>query len=129
MREAKLEKIEKAISVKVSNLEDLVRLASTLASRLIVMPIYRFKDSGKVFYFIQASYKDYYKQYGLPVLYYYSRSETDDVDDSKAKYVVAKTDETGERIEITDRVRPGYTAIPIVNLARKPVFFGEEKGA
>jgi len=124
-----LENIEKAISVKVSNLEDLARLASTLASRLIVMPIYRFKDNGKVFYFIQASYKDYYKQYGLPILYYYSRSEENDVDDSKAKYVVAKTDETGERVEITDKVRPGYTAIPIVNLAERPIFFSEEKGA
>jgi hypothetical protein len=118
-----LEQVEGAIAVRVSTLEDLVRLASTLASRLIVMPIYRFKEDGQVYYFIQASYKDYYKQYGLPVLYYFSRSEDDDVDDSKAKYVIAKADEMGEKVEITDKVRPGFTAIPIVNLAERPPFF------
>ena len=118
-----MEQIEGAIAVKVSSLEDLVRLASTLASRLIVMPIYRFKEDGQVYYFIQASYKDYYKQYGLPVLYYYSRPESEDVEDSKAKYVIAKADEMGERVEITDRVRPGFTAVPLVNLAERPAFF------
>jgi len=115
--------LEPAVSIRVASIEDLVRLATSMASRFIVMPIYRFKEGGVVYYFIQASYKDYYKQYGVPVLYYYSRPLDEDVDDSKAKYVIAKADEMGEKVEITDRIKHGYTAVPIVNLAERPAYF------
>ncbi len=115
--------LEPAIVIEVSSLEDLARLAYSMASRFLIMPIYRFKEEGVVYYFIQASFKDYYKNYGIPVVYYYARPATEDVDDSIAKYILAKADETGEHILITNKTRHGYTVIPIINLKSKPPFF------
>jgi len=116
--------LPRAVMVSVSSIQDLARLAYSMASRFLVMPIYRYKDRGMVYYFIQASYKDYYRHYGIPVIYYYSRPVNEDVDDNRAKYIVAKADETGEHIEITGRTRHGFTIIPIINLKEKPPFIG-----
>jgi hypothetical protein len=111
---------ERVVPLRVASLPDLARLASTMASRLIVMPVYRFHYKGKIFYFVQASFKDYYKLYGLPIIYYYSRPEQEDVDDDKAKYILIKADMTGESVEISSEARTGYVVIPIVNLSEKP---------
>lgn len=118
--------IERVMPVKVASLADLARLASTMASRLIVMPIYRFHYKGKVYYFVQASFKDYYKLYGLPMVYYYSRPEGEDVDDEKARYILIKADMTGEVVELSAEARTGYVVIPIVNLAEKPAHIPDD---
>ncbi len=112
--------VEPVITIRVSSLSDLARLASTMASRLIVMPVYRFKKDGKVYYMLQASFKDYYKLYGLPIVYYYSRSEDEDVLDEDAKYILVKADMTGETVEVAAYAKTGFVVIPIVNLAEKP---------
>ncbi len=117
----RMEGFDKAIHIRVSSLGDLVRLASTLASRMIVMPVYRLVRNGKAVYFIQMMYKDYYKYYGLPIVYYYIDAENR-LSPEEAKYILAKSDETGEKIEVTKRTKPGWLIIPIVNLETVPEF-------
>ncbi|MCE4601026.1 MAG: cren protein [Desulfurococcales archaeon] len=119
------DKVGEAISVRVETLSDLVRLASSLAGRMVVMPVYRFKSGKGSVYFLQMMYKDYYRCYGLPVIYYYV-AEDDERDASQVKYIIARTDESGERIEVTDRARPGWVVVPVINLAEKPVYVSVE---
>ncbi len=114
-------RIEPALVVRVSSLGDLVRLAGTLASRMIVMPVYRVRVEGGSVWFLQMMYKDYYKYYGVPVVYVYFW-EGDDRPPSKAKYILAKSDETGERIEVSDRTRGGWLVVPVINLEELPEF-------
>lgn len=114
-----------AIAVRVTGLGDIARLASSMASRMVVLPVYRFRHNGRVVYALQTIYKDYYKFYGIPVIYYYA-TEDDGVEDEKAKYILARVDEMGEKVEVTDRVRPGWVAIPIINLASKPPFMPDD---
>ncbi len=116
---------EKAVHVRVSSLGDLVRLASTLASRMIVMPVYRVSRDGRTVYFLQMMYKDYYKYYGLPIVYYYVEEDASKSAE-EAKYILAKSDETGEKIEISRKTRPGWLAIPLVNLEEVPSYLDEE---
>ncbi len=110
--------IGEAVAVRVQDLPDLVRLATSLAGRMVVMPVYRYKSGGKAIYFLQMMYKDYYRCYGLPVIYYY----VTEGEDKDPKYIIVRTDETGEKIEVTDRVRPGWLVVPVINLAEKPVY-------
>jgi hypothetical protein len=115
------EKIDEAFLVKVSSINDLARLASSMAAHLILMPIYRFNKNNKAVYFVQATYKDYYKFYGIPLIYYYESSEN--ISHEKSKYVLIKTDELGEKVEISDKIKPGWIAIPIINIEEIPKFF------
>lgn len=121
-----MSEVEKAVVVRVSSLADLARLAVTPAARFMVMPIYRFKWKGRVIYMVHLSFKDYYKKYGIPLIYYYSRPVEEDVPDENAKYILAKADEMGERIEISSVTKTGYVSIPIINLAEKPLFVPDE---
>ena len=115
------EDIPKAKLVRVSSLNDLVRLAGTLASRMIVMPIYRLPVGGGHVYFLQMMYKDYYKYYGVPVIYYYCDPD-DDRPPERARYVLAKTDESGERVEVSSRSRTGWLVVPLINVEEPPPF-------
>ncbi|MCX8196171.1 MAG: hypothetical protein N3F67_03745 [Acidilobaceae archaeon] len=111
---------ERAISVRVQSLSDIARLAVS-ASPMAPMPVYRFREGSRTFYMVQAVYKDYYKLYGLPIVYYHVQEEGEE----RAKYILIKVDEAGERVELSDRTRPGWIAVPIVNLAERPSFFPE----
>ncbi|MFP3081043.1 MAG: hypothetical protein RXR09_05955 [Acidilobus sp.] len=104
----------------MSSLPDIARLASSMVSYSIVMPIYRYVENGYTYYFIQTTYRDYYKFYGIPIIYFF-RSRFND-EELKYKYVLLKVDETGERVELSDRSRPGWAAMPIVNLKGRPSF-------
>lgn len=113
--------VEKAVMVPVGGIEDLARLAGSLAGRMIVVPIYRVPLPGEgILYFLQMMYKDYYKYYGLPVVYYYL--DTNGSPDRRVKYVLAKADDMGEKVELSDRTRPGYLAIPVINLEEPPSY-------
>lgn len=111
----------KVVAIRVSSFGDLVRLVSSAAHMMVVMPVYRFKFKGKIVYAVQTIYKDYYKLYGVPIVYYYS-TDDDGLDPFKAKYILAKADESGEKIEVSDRTRLGWLSIPLVNLEDKPPF-------
>jgi hypothetical protein len=119
--------IQKALTVRVTTLNDLVRLSGTLASRMIIMPVYRAPMNEGHVYFLQMMYKDYYKYYGIPVIYYYL-DKNDHRSPDKARYILAKTDEAGEKIEISDKTRTGWLVIPIINLDELPEFFELEDG-
>ncbi|GAB6148270.1 hypothetical protein [Stetteria hydrogenophila] len=121
-----MSEVEKAVAVRVSSLADLARLAIVPAARYIVMPVYRFKWNGRVIYMVHMSFKDYYKKYGIPLIYYYSRSAEEDEPEEKAKYILIKVDDTGERVEISNSTKTGYVSIPIVNLAEKPAFVPDD---
>ena len=114
-----------AQAVRVASLADLVRLASSLASRMVVMPVYRYRRGDGALYFLQMMYKDYYRCYGLPVIYYYFW-EGDDRPPEKARYVLVRGDETGEKVEVTDRTRPGWIIVPLINLASLPPYVPED---
>ncbi|MCS7106993.1 MAG: hypothetical protein NZ902_02685 [Acidilobaceae archaeon] len=109
---------EKALAVRLQSLPDIARLAVS-ASPMSAMPVYRFREGSKNYYLVQAVYKDYYKLYGLPIIYYYVQEEGEE----RAKYILIKVDESGERVELSDRTRPGWIAVPIINLQEKPPFF------
>ena len=120
--------IGEAVAVRVAGLADLVRLAGTLASRMVVMPVYRIVGRRGSVYFLQMMYKDYYRCYGLPVIYYYY-AEGDTRGPGEAKYILARGDETGERVEVSDRTRTGWIIIPVINLAEPPVYLpGDVRG-
>lgn len=118
--------IEKVVTVRVTGLADLARLAVAPAAHFMVMPVYRFKWRGRVVYMVYLSFKDYYKMYGVPLVYYYTRPVEEDVPDDIAKFLLVKVDEFGERVEISGSSKTGYVSIPIINLAEKPVFIPDD---
>jgi len=114
---------ERTVTVKVNSLNDLARFAATVST--LGQPIYvlRFKYGDKYVYGILAVFRDYYKYYGIPLFYYHISSKGSEND----KYLLIKTDETGERVELAKGVRPGWVAIPIITLTEKPKFIEIEE--
>lgn len=114
---------EKLIPVKVSSIHDLARIAASIIT--LGQPAYlvRFQGKdGKKIYGIIAVLRDYYKLYGLPMLYYYI--DSDNLGDGN--YLLVKVDDQGEHVELSKSTRPGWVAIPIIDLKEKPAFFPEE---
>jgi hypothetical protein len=112
---------EKLIPVKVGSINDLARIAATIVT--LGQPAYlvRFtSSSGKKIYGIIAVLRDYYKYYGLPMIYYY---EDSDGKLGEGNYLLVKVDDSGEHIEVGRSTRPGWIAIPIIDLAERPPFF------
>jgi len=115
---------ERLIPVKVGSIGDLARIAATIVT--LGQPAYlvRFEASGgRKAYGIIAVLRDYYKYYGLPMIYYYEDSDGKLGD---GNYLLVKVDDSGEHIEVGRSTRPGWIAIPIIDLAEKPPFFPEE---
>jgi len=114
---------EKLLPVRVGSINDLARIAATIVTLGQPAYIVRFPGSKGRVYGIIAVLRDYYKYYGLPMIYYYV-----DGDDklSKGNYLLVKVDDSGEHIEVGKGTRPGWIAIPIIDLAEKPPFFPDE---
>jgi hypothetical protein len=108
---------EKALGVKLVSIADLARLASSMVSMGGSVYIVHFVHAGKHYYGLLATFRDYYKYYGVPLLYYVETLEP-----LKGKYIAVKMDESGEKVESIEGVRAGWICIPIVNLERKPDF-------
>ena len=108
----------KAIAVKVSRLSDLAKIATLGASRMFILPIYRYVENGRTIYFVQTVFKDYFKLYGLPVIYYY----VENGEGRKGGYILIKVDESGEQVELSSGTKPGWLAVPIIDLDGKPIF-------
>ncbi len=111
---------EKLVPVRVSSIHDLARIAATIIS--LGQPAYlvRYNNSdGKKVYGIIAVLRDYYKLYGLPMLYYYI--DSDQLGDGN--YLLVKVDDQGEHVEVSKGTKPGWIAVPIIDLAEKPAFF------
>ncbi len=110
---------KKTIPIRLSSIRDLVRMASSVA---MMQPTYiiRYKNrDGKTILGFLAVFRDYYNYYGLP-MFYYVIDENDTLKD--ASYVLVKLDDAGERIEPSKTTRPGYVAVPIINVDKAPEF-------
>jgi len=114
-----------ALGVRVASLEDLARLASALAGRMVIMPVYRVVGARGSLYFLQMMYKDYYRCYGLPIVYYFF-AEGDVREPGEARYILARGGEQGEYVEVSSRTRAGWITIPVINLAEAPEYLPEE---
>ena len=113
---------EKLIPVKVGDINDLARIAATIIT--LGQPAYlvRFNSKAGRTYAIIAVLRDYYKYYGLPMIYYY----VDDKGLGEGSYLLVKVDDQGEHVEVSNGTRPGWIAIPIITLAEKPPFFPDD---
>ncbi|MCY0868020.1 MAG: hypothetical protein OWQ48_02160 [Desulfurococcus sp.] len=118
-----MDSIEKVVPVKLSSLNDLVRLAaSTMIPGQFGAYIIRFEYKGRLYLGMLGVFRDYYKYYGIPVFYYYPL-EGESRDAGSANYIVISTSD--ERIEFSKNPKPGVS-IPIVSLAEKPVFVPDD---
>ncbi len=113
-------KISKAYGVRVASMNDLARLAaSSVAMGQITYVVRIFKDE-EVIYAVLAVFRDYYRLYGIPIIYYYVDTERKYPVDGN--YLLVKADSEGEIVEIGKGGKPGYVVVPIINLAEIPDF-------
>ena len=112
------EEIRKVLSIRVNSLNDLVRLAMTYAgptSQSIFL--IKFWDGDKLIIGMLGLFRDYYKFYGLPILYYHICSEEEISRIKDSNYIIISTE--GERLEFSKSPKPGMS-IPLIHLADKP---------
>lgn len=110
--------VESVVAVKVSSLNDIARLAASLISMGQPSYIVKFYEGDKPVYGLFAIFRDYYKLYGVPMIYYHPV----DRDNKDSKYVLVKTDGVEEEVKLSPTTKPGYIAVPIIVLAEKPSF-------
>ncbi|MET1101910.1 MAG: cren protein [Pyrodictiaceae archaeon] len=111
--------LEKLIPVRVASVADLARIAANIVALGQVTYIMRFRDDGKIILGLIAVLRDYYNLYGLPLIYYYVDEKNEH---AKGNYMLVRVDDRGEHIEFSETTKPGWIAVPIVNLASKPTF-------
>lgn len=110
---------EKVFPVRVSSLNDLIRLAVSTISPQALTYIVKFREEGKIVLGILGVFRDYYKYYGIPLFYYFILDPTEYPGLSEANYVVVSTSD--EKFEFTKQPKPGVS-IPIISLAERPGF-------
>lgn len=111
------EEIKKVLPIRVSSLRDLVRLAMTYTSSGQSIFLLKFKESGKIIIGMLGLFRDYYKLYGLPVLYYHVCTSEEEEKIREANYIIVSTND--ERLEYSKTPRPGIS-LPLINLVEKP---------
>ena len=116
--------IEKVVGIKVSSLNDIARFAMSLASLGQAPYVIRFRKENKVVYGLLAVFRDYYKYYGLPLLYYCVVNDV--LKHSGKNYILIRSDEAGEKVELSEGTRPGWVAIPILDIETIPDFLNIE---
>ncbi|MCS7099466.1 MAG: hypothetical protein RMH84_02880 [Sulfolobales archaeon] len=121
-----MEGFEKVVKVRVRDFSDLVRLAAS--GLMMGQPTYiiRFTLSGNVcVYGIMAVFKDFYKLYGVPLIYYWldegCRMPVD------RNYAVIRSDETGEHVELNKGFKAGVINVPIINVQEVPGFIWDKE--
>jgi len=117
-------KEEKPVWIKIRKTEDLCRLAASIVTMGQSMYLVRIRRNNEVYIGLLAVYRDYFKYYGIPI-FYYALCEGPC---TEKKYVSFKIDESGEKIEFTDKAIPGTVMIPIVEFETMPSILGEWKG-
>jgi hypothetical protein len=116
--------LEKVIPIKLSSLNDLVRLAATISSPpQVTMYIIKFLHREKLILGILGVFRDYYKLYGLPIFYYYiaNKDETNKIINSN--YIIISTDH--EILDFSKKPKPGLS-LPMITLAEKPPFIPDD---
>ncbi len=117
-------RIEKVVGVKVSSINDIARFAMSLVSLGQAPYIIRFKKEKRVVYGLLAVFRDYYKYYGLPLLYYYVVENSPEHDGKN--YILIRSDEAGEKVELSEGTKPGWIAIPVLDIEVIPDFLNIE---
>ncbi len=112
--------MEKVVGVKLKNFNDLVRLAASSIAMGQPTFILRFRKSNQCIYGVLAVFRDFYKLYGVPILYFYSDISGELPEDRN--YVLLRSDEAGEHVEFSKGSKTGYVTIPIINLETAPEF-------
>jgi hypothetical protein len=103
-------------NVEVEDVKDLARLVASTVSMGQPIYIIHFEHGKKHYYGVLGVYNHYYEKQGMPLFYYHSSDQM-----KGEKYVLVKMDER-EEIAFADGVKPGWIAVPIINLKRKPDF-------
>ncbi|MCQ5361947.1 MAG: cren protein [Candidatus Verstraetearchaeota archaeon] len=108
--------MEASKKLEVEDIKDLARLVASTVS--MGQPIYlvHFKHNEKHYYGVLGVYNNYYDKYGLPLFYYHVTDRA-----YNGRYVLVKMDER-EEISFAEGVKPGWIAVPIINLKEKPEF-------
>ncbi|MET1159852.1 MAG: hypothetical protein ABWW65_02725 [Thermoprotei archaeon] len=114
--------IDKVIPIRMSSLNDLIRLALAISTPQSTTYILRYRENERVVVGILGIFRDYYKLYGLPVFYYYSCSGEEAHSLLNANYIIVSSD--AEKIEFSKIPKPGLS-IPIIGLGEKPPFIPE----
>jgi len=119
-RDEKKDVFRSTVAIRLASIRDLIRIASTAAASMQPTYILRYKNKeGKTVIGFLAVFRDYYNLYGLPLFYYVVDRDNELRD---ANYVLVMLDETGEKIEPSKTTKPGYIAVPIVNVDKAPDF-------
>ncbi len=103
-------------NVEVGDIKDLARLVASTVSMGQPIYIIHFEHGKKQYFGVLGVYNHYYEKQGMPLFYYYASDQS-----RGEKYVLVKMDER-EEITFGDGVKPGWIAVPIINLKRKPDF-------
>ena len=103
-------------NIQVEDIKDLARLVASTVS--MGQPIYvlHFQYKGKHYLGVFGAYNHYYEKQGMPLFYYYMSEQP-----SLGKYIMVKMDER-EEVTFSDGIKPGWIAVPIINLKGKPEF-------
>lgn len=107
-----MEEIEPMIPVKLNSLNDLARLASSTTALGHVTYIVHFPSNNKHYYGVFIVFRDYYKLYGLPMFYYIETER-----ELAGNYILFRSDDAGETIEVAKGTKPGWIALPIINVS------------
>lgn len=118
-------RMDKVIGVRLASAKDLVRLAASSAASGQSIFILRMRHGDSLIYGVLAVFRDFFKLYGVPLLYYF-------VDDSgeippQANYASLKVEGDVETIKFGVGAEAGYISIPIINLERPPEFLNLEE--
>ncbi len=117
------EELKKVLTIRVASLNDLVRLAVTYATPSQTVFLLKFYEKNRLVIGLLGLFRDYYKYYGLPILYYHVCSSDEKEKIINANYIIVSTSD-GERIEFTKYPRPGIS-IPLITLTKKPPIIPE----
>ena len=108
--------IEAPKNIQVEDIKDLARLVASTVS--MGQPIYvvHFSHNEKHYYGVLGVYNHYYQEQGMPLFYYYASAKM-----QGDKYILVKMDDR-EEVTFAEGIRPGWAAVPIINLKEKPAF-------
>jgi hypothetical protein len=95
------------IALRLRGLSDLARLVSGTMTMGHPTYIVHFTERGKHVYGVFIVFRDYYKQYGIPMFYY---AVTDK--ELPGDYILFRSDEGGEYVEPYKGVKPGLGRYP-----------------
>lgn len=117
MREMDDTSIKPVVKIKLRDLADLARFASTTASVGHTTYVIHYVEESQHIYGLFIVYRDYYRLYGVPMFYYITTEKP-----LEGNYILFRADDAGEHVEVREGSKPGWIAIPIVNLDEKPAY-------